>query len=398
MYQAPVESDIQSKPLAEKSPVEAARSSIRRSRALRGSHDALRERRRRALLAHTLDSPQRHSPSQDQSESAAIAPPSLVDNITEPAQRVLRETAARIGVLDDRITAMFGTEDSLWSRSTPRFLGLDSREDSADRLESTSSDPRSRSINRTEQYPLSNVRSADHYRRHAARYYAARRAHTERQIQNQAEGRPQADDLFQRYEDRRYVRANGRSVEIPEALLQPTQLDGLGDRNRSLSPEGDHVWDTLLSTLTPDPQPPSVGSSFASASASAVASQSAATGSSSTSLTGPEVADDSALEHPCESGFEGSDTEGEEDAEQRTVTRLDSRRMDNMLALFATRRPAGTRRSYAEVTRRTSRSNSNDDLAGMLRIVTGLARREDIPDEWWAEAGLSRNLSRDTSN
>jgi len=40
-------------------------------------------------------------------------------------------------------------------------------------------------------------------------------------------------------------------------------IDGLGDRNRSLSPEEDH-WDTLRSTLTPDPFPPSVGSSFTS--------------------------------------------------------------------------------------------------------------------------------------
>ncbi len=204
------------------------------------------------------------------------------------------------------------------------------------------------------------------------------------------------DDLFQRYESRRSERAASRRDD----LMEQARFDGLGDRNRSLSPEGDNVWDTLLSTLTPDPQPPSVGSSFASASASAsaAASQGAATGSSSTSLTGPEVADDSALEHPCESGFEGSDTEGDEDPDSRTRPRLESRRMDHMLALFAPRGPYGSRRSYADVARRTSRSNSNDDLTGMLRIVSNLARREDIPDEWWAEAGLSRTLSRETSS
>ena len=32
---------------------------------------------------------------------------------------------------------------------------------------------------------------------------------------------------------------------------QSTSIDGLGDRNRSLSPEGDNAWDTLLSTVTP---------------------------------------------------------------------------------------------------------------------------------------------------
>lgn len=64
----------------------------------------------------------------------------------------------------------------------------------------------------------------------------------------------------------RYIDSNG--VDHPARpsadLLGNNQIDGLGDRHRSLSPEGDGVWDTLLSTLTPDPQGPSLGSSFAS--------------------------------------------------------------------------------------------------------------------------------------
>jgi hypothetical protein len=36
-------------------------------------------------------------------------------------------------------------------------------------------------------------------------------------------------------------------------------------------------------------------------------------------------------------------------------------------------------------------------IGGMQRIVRNLARREDIPDEWWAEAGLSRTLALHTS-
>ncbi|ROT41530.1 hypothetical protein SODALDRAFT_331271 [Sodiomyces alkalinus F11] len=87
-----------------------------------------------------------------------------------------------------------------------------------------------------------------------------------------------------------------------------TGLDGLGDRTRSLSPE---VWDTLLTTLTPDPQPPSVESSFTSASASASAStsqhQGAAT-SSRTSFPIPDMAYDHVGEHPCEN----SDSEYDE--------------------------------------------------------------------------------------
>ena len=198
----------------------------------------------------------------------------------------------------------------------------------------------------------------------------------------------------------------------PTERPQEGRFDGLGDRERSLSPEADDVWDTLLSTLTPDPQPPSVGSSFASASASAAASQTAgsqsvAAGSSSTSLTGPDPdpAEDSTMEPPCESGCEHSDTEGDEDdddddLEQNTLTRF----------------PPGLRssRSYADMAARATGGHSSssnnggggggDDaleflggMGGMQRIVRNLARREDIPDEWWAEAGLSRSLSREGS-
>lgn len=66
-----------------------------------------------------------------------------------------------------------------------------------------------------------------------------------------------------------YLMQTGRIAEA-EALMS-----GLRDRNRSLfqSPgpdeddDNNEAWDTLLTTLTPDPQPPSAGSSFASATA-----------------------------------------------------------------------------------------------------------------------------------
>jgi len=185
----------------------------------------------------------------------------------------------------------------------------------------------------------------------------------------------------------RPARAGGsETFEFSEAR---TAFDGLGDRNRSLSPEGDNVWDTLLTTLTPDPQPPSVGSSFvsgsASASASAAASQGAATSSSRTSFTGPDTAD---FEPPCESGFENSDTEGDEDdeMEQNPLTRFPGFHVE--------------RRSYADVIRNTDDHPLEmlGGIGGMQRIVSNLARREDIPDEWWAEAGLSRTLSREASS
>ncbi|KAF4971350.1 hypothetical protein FSARC_1782 [Fusarium sarcochroum] len=246
------------------------------------------------------------------------------------------------------------------------------------------------------------------------------------------------------------------------ALQRSRGVDGLGDRDRSLSPE---VWDTLLSTLTPDPQPPSAGSSFASN----VASQSAGA-TSNTSFTAPDLAQETAADQACESGCEGSDTEGpdyphsvlerirrrrEENDVRRVRVRVPDVGFDGLLdggagrdsgavssersSLRQRRSPDGpaiagngnteldrsTRNPYlrsrsawvghlsvgnsddeqGSERRRPNRESSatsgsnahagEEDWMGMQRIVRSLARREDIPDEWWAEAGLSRTLPGD---
>lgn len=170
-------------------------------------------------------------------------------------------------------------------------------------------------------------------------------------------------------------------------------VDGLGDRDRSLSPEGDGVWDTLQSTLTPDPQPPSVGSSFASTNASAAGSQgTSARSSANTSVTGP----DGEVEPPCDPVFdEGPDSEddrADDTEEQRTEP--------------SPRPTPHGQRSYADVAAdlgfepatQDDGSDRSEWLSGMHRIVRGLASRQDIPDEWWAEAGLSRSMRYEDSN
>lgn len=178
-----------------------------------------------------------------------------------------------------------------------------------------------------------------------------------------------------------------------DSTARASRLDGLGDRDRSLSPEGDGVWDTLLSSITPDPQPPSLGTSFAStpAPASAVGtSQSMASAnsaeSSRTSLAGgPDggyTPREIGIAEVCESGGDNSDTEGDQDEEAR----------DNTLRRFG--------QSYAGLTGPGNDDDDDDDddlevfggVESMQRIVRNLARRQDIPDEWWAEAGLSRTL------
>lgn len=195
--------------------------------------------------------------------------------------------------------------------------------------------------------------------------------------------------------------------------------DGLGDRDRSLSPGGDNAWDTLLTTVTPDPQPPSVGSSFvsASASASAVASQSAVP-SSGTSLTGPDTAEESIFEHeqPC-------DSDEDVDPTIDDFTSLRSRLHANVEERMARRAGDRHEQTYADAVRGNNSTRARDEsdsgandggeqeipadavlqfvggIGGMQHILRSLAQREDIPNEWWVSAGLSRSIPpRDRSS
>ncbi|KAI1756283.1 hypothetical protein F4782DRAFT_485556 [Xylaria castorea] len=181
-----------------------------------------------------------------------------------------------------------------------------------------------------------------------------------------------------------------RNSARTEAAMRRAQRarypDGLGDRDRSLSPEGDGVWDTLQSTLTPDPQPPSVGSSFASTVVSASTPLAHSTGSVNTSITTP----DEEIEPPCDPAMGNSSSDSEDDVEEQPI---EPSRQPTPRAL----------RSYADVvaepqSRQSPESADTIDhdrewLSGMHRIVRGLASRGDIPDEWWAQAGLSRSMS-----
>lgn len=186
------------------------------------------------------------------------------------------------------------------------------------------------------------------------------------------------------------------NMERSRRLMRQARLDGLGDRDRSLSPEGGGTtWDTLLTSITPDPQPPSAGSSFASASASAsaaAASSSSSSGpaSASTSMTSLGRTEDSPTIRDCDISDSGTNTEDEE---------------GDIAVLEEVNRTGGDPfwRIYAEVVReravaRHSRTGDIEHLGGMHRIISRLAEREDIPDEWWAGAGLSRNFRREPTS
>lgn len=190
--------------------------------------------------------------------------------------------------------------------------------------------------------------------------------------------------------------------------------------------------------MTPDPQPPSVGSSFASV-LSADAYRSSAHASSGTSLTGPDTgAEESAAEQPCDSDDEVEyevELGGQTNASIQSSGAPGDSYADavragehNAPTLLRTRNPPvrsgriprhvpryihdgtgsginavneaapGTFSALIEVV-----NPAADDLilqlvgglGGMQHIVRNLVRREDIPNDWWVDAGLSRTLPRD---
>ncbi|PVH84353.1 hypothetical protein DL98DRAFT_651587 [Cadophora sp. DSE1049] len=190
----------------------------------------------------------------------------------------------------------------------------------------------------------------------------------------------------------RSLNQTASNIERSRRLIRQARLDGLGDRDRSMSPEGGAAWDTLLTSITPDPQPPSAGSSFASTSAAAAAASSSGSGpssgsasaSASTLMTSPDRVGD----HECDVSDSGSNTEDEEEDIYELQEFNGSRRGDRFW------------RTYADVvTARADRAARQDtDLGGMHRIISRLARRDEIPDNWWTSAGLSRNLRREPTN
>lgn len=146
------------------------------------------------------------------------------------------------------------------------------------------------------------------------------------------------------------------------------------------------MWDTLQSTLTPDPQPPSVaGSSFASTNASAGPSQPSSTVRNSANTSSTSLG--TLAEPPC-------DPVALADPEFRnTIRRLDE--------IYDSNLTARSSRTYADAVAVADDEDESDRfeyLSGMHRIIRALVLRQDIPDEWWAEAGLSRSFDFGSSS
>ncbi|KAJ6002770.1 hypothetical protein N7451_005317 [Penicillium sp. IBT 35674x] len=180
-------------------------------------------------------------------------------------------------------------------------------------------------------------------------------------------------------------------------------MDGLGDRQRSVSPddrESNAAWETLLSTLTPDSHLPSTSTSFSSATAPTTDTSSRHSASQFRRLPPPPV--HTALDpypdqlHPCDlSSSDDEDTPVNYNSTGPILfgasgLPLPLYRGTGLSSTMSNHPPIPTISFSFE-------SSSDTDLQQMQAILDRLARREDIPDDWWAGAGLSRNMGRGLS-
>ncbi|RLM01223.1 hypothetical protein CFD26_108432 [Aspergillus turcosus] len=206
-------------------------------------------------------------------------------------------------------------------------------------------------------------------------------------------------------------RVGQRSVnEANRTMHRDMTVDGLGDRQRSMSPDEDvsnDAWETLLTTITPDDNLPSANSSFASASASELNPSASAVSRNppSSSQTLPSSLDSSAATvrmvldpypeyiNPCDyPSSTDSDSASEGDFNQLSLWRRYRRRMHQMGTSRRSDDYYSTMSSHPPIPTISfafSNSSTDPELQQMQAILNRLARRESIPDDWWAAAGLS---------
>ncbi|KAL2833353.1 hypothetical protein BDW59DRAFT_138508 [Aspergillus cavernicola] len=214
-------------------------------------------------------------------------------------------------------------------------------------------------------------------------------------------------------------RVGQRSINDANLPGHEPLIDGLGDRQRSVDLEDDHAndaWETLLTTIAPDTSLPSADSSFTSASASGTnGSRNATIRSSATSLeslqnslhtTAPTVQMtlDPYQDYPNPCDYPSStDSETDSDGEitQQSLFRRYRRRMRQVESMRRSHNLQSTLNnppSIPTISFAFSDSSADQDLHHMQAILDRLARREDIPDDWWAAAGLSRTIGQRGGN
>ncbi|KAI9853796.1 MAG: hypothetical protein M1813_001804 [Trichoglossum hirsutum] len=177
------------------------------------------------------------------------------------------------------------------------------------------------------------------------------------------------------------------SSEHPDQPSQTPLVDGLGDRERSLSPED--PWETLLTTMTPDTHLPSTDSSFTSASASA----SFASNSASTSTSLATAPTSSAFDpYPgcdlLDSDSDASMTEADDDEfDTPNFARLydhpDDHYHPRSIPLVPSLNRGGLRVPSA-----TERRQIEHAFREEMRMMMLGPEMPSIPVEWWEAEGL----------
>ncbi|KAL4873131.1 hypothetical protein BDV12DRAFT_160430 [Aspergillus spectabilis] len=218
-------------------------------------------------------------------------------------------------------------------------------------------------------------------------------------------------------------RVGQRSINDANPTSFESLVDGLGDRQRSVDLEDGHAndaWETLLTTITPDSNLPSADSSFTSASVSGTnPSHNGTSTSFATSLESVGRPLDAVMEsfraaaptaqmtldpyldsNPCEyPSSTDSDTESDGEITQQSLFRRYRRSMRNFESMRRSHHLQSTMNNNNPPSDPTisfgfSDSSADQDLHNMQAILDRLARREDIPDDWWAAAGLSRTINQ----
>ncbi|KAL1612557.1 hypothetical protein SLS60_000785 [Paraconiothyrium brasiliense] len=226
------------------------------------------------------------------------------------------------------------------------------------------------------------------------------------------------------------------SSSLRESWSPATTLDGLGDRERSMSPVVDDHWATMLTSVAPDPLAPTAESSFASAAASASfsnpssragSSNSNSASSSRTHLTVPSRRQSWSADflRACDTSEDdsASDTEAEDDILYPNsmhsrppagtasngpppprgfyshAIREQSRESTGYVRSFYGEVPFEHARRMDEHLAAEERATTDEEmpldqeLRDARALLERLARREDVSDDFWASVGLRRPVA-----
>ncbi|MCJ1275213.1 hypothetical protein MMC21_003014 [Puttea exsequens] len=191
-----------------------------------------------------------------------------------------------------------------------------------------------------------------------------------------------------REHDRRESSPSHHLAESTSVSPPRTSVDGLGDRERSFSPEDDH-WETMLTSIQPDEHVPSNHSSFTTTSASFLSSNSAS--SYDTLLTAPSTSNGIDF---CPLEFEDSEYNSV-DAVSTINSQLAQAESQARRIEFLGRRVSQQQHRGDNQTRRRRILQREEELQRMEASLRILERQ--ISEERLAVAGSRRHVEGRTS-